>query len=751
MTTFAGIFIASHKVCDAQSKAQATKTLTDWQSESCTAADWVKKLEAGHTIQPSAFSPQPDGTYTHKGKFWQSTNFVCADADNIKGVETLDDGTEKNPDGVEAWTKQAGLSERYPALKSKAYAVGQSVSSMSDDKPPPHRRFRLIFLFDKPIESIAHYHQILLSLANEFPIIPSVERSPAQPVFGNARENCAFTICGNILSLDDFPFTPPELKTADESQPRLDFDETLEEYLRRHRVDYTPSDEAGKYYVVCPYKDNHTGGINKPKDAYVWDDGKWSFYCSHASCKKNEHTNWDAFKRGNGIANGSNSTPKPKKAKAESAPDSAPDVPDNPFFEGKKFLPLGMVNYLKTIGLHTLSLKRENFIRVYCDGIYREEQGEILDAMVTALGERTFKMSQYNEVINFLQEQTTPAEKCDQPGYLNVKNGFLNVDSFQLERHSPDRKSIMQLPIDFDPSANPDKISAWLTDCLNGDTQQEKLFYEAVGYTLLQTTEMQKMFFLLGPTQTGKSTAMHIIKGLIGEENISAIELAPLDDEDNRFSRACISDKIANFSCDISPKYLTGDGNLKKIIAGDPTTGEFKFRPAFTFLPDCTLWAMANALPPSGDKSDAWYERFVILRFDKQFLATGENKPDRNLKYTLTEPSELSGLLNVALMCGKETLKRGRFTESEKNNQAIEKYKFLNDHALKFISEIPDFVSCEDADFYDIYKDWCAAEGLAKPLSKTRLAAATEKHGIQRIRKNEDGKRFFSWVNSEKS
>ena len=160
---------------------------------------------------------------------------------------------------------------------------------------------------------------------------------------------------------------------------------------------------------------------------------------------------------------------------------------------------------------------------------------------------------------------------------------------------------------------------------------------------------------------------------------------------------------------------------------------------------------MANALPPSGDKSDAWYERLVILRFNKQFLATGENKPDRKLKHTLTEPSELSGLLNIALMCGKDTLARGHLTKSESNEAEIEEYKFLNDHVLKFISELPDFVSCEDADFYDGYKDWCDAEGLAKPLSKTRLAAATKKHGIQRIRKKVDGDRFFSWVNSEKS
>ena len=426
------------------------------------------------------------------------------------------------------------------------------------------------------------------------------------------------------------------------------------------------------------------------------------------------------------------------------------DTPDNPFFEGKKFLPLGMVSYFESTGLHTLSLKHENFVRVYNKGIYREEQGEILHAMKAALGERTFKMSMYNEVIDYLQVNITPLTECEQSGYLNVKNGFLNLETLNLEKHAHDRKSIVQLPTDFDPSANPTKIEAWLTDCLYGDKEQETLFYEAVGYTLLQTTEMQKMFFLLGRTQTGKSTAAHILKGLIGEENISAIELAPLDDEDNRFSRANLTDKIANFSCDISPKYLTGDGNIKKIVSGDPISGEFKFRSAFTFQSTCTMWAMANALPPSGDKSDAWYERFVILRFDKQFLATGENKPDRNLKHTLTEPSELSGLLNVALICGKELLSRGHFTESAKNAEAVENYKFLNDHVLKFLTETGD-LPYGDVDFYAAYKWWCEDEGLPKPLSKTRLADATQKHGINRIRKGADGNRHFAWVKTQKS
>ena len=424
---------------------------------------------------------------------------------------------------------------------------------------------------------------------------------------------------------------------------------------------------------------------------------------------------------------------------------------DKPFFSGKRFLPIGMRNYFETQGLHTLSLKHEDFIRVYQNGIYAEEQGEILERMATELGEQGFKMSYFNEVMDYYQKRTTPKDECQQNGYINVQNGFLNIAKLELEDHSPDRKSLIQLPVTFDAAANCPKIDAWLKDCLDGDTEQETLFYEAIGYTLLQTTELQKMFFLLGPTQTGKSTAIHIIKGLLGKENCSDIELAPIEDEANRFSRAQLYGKLANFASDISPRYLTGDGNVKKIIAGDGITGENKFRPPFSFEPDCTLWAAANSLPGSGDKSGAWYEKMAILRFEKQFLSTGDNKPDRSLKHTLTHPSELSGLLNVALICGTEALKRGHFTKSRRNDEVIEEYKILNDHVLQFINSLGELNIWDDDPFFtEIYKDWCDAQGI-KPLSKALLANATKRHGIHRKRKKEGDTRFFVWERTQKA
>ena len=297
---YEGIFISAHRTHDSNSKKETIESLVNWEQANLSGEEWIAKLDAGQTIQPSKFTPQTNESFTHKIKYWESTHFVCGDGDKIKGVEFLDTGEDKNPDGIELWTENGLLSEKFPELLTDAYAVGESVSSMLDT--PLHRRFRLIFVFNEAITSEKHYHQILLRIAEKFPIIPSIERSPAQPVFGNAREGFKFHICGNILKLEDYPYTPePEKqKPKNNRQQELALNETLQDYLRRHNIEHRQTKQPNKFYVDCPYVNRHTGQIQGATDSYVFDDGTgWAFYCSHAHCQ--DVRTWDAFKDAHGI------------------------------------------------------------------------------------------------------------------------------------------------------------------------------------------------------------------------------------------------------------------------------------------------------------------------------------------------------------------------------------------------------------------------------------------------------------------
>lgn len=283
---------------DAKSKEFAAKQLYGWQHAQYTPEKWVKQLEYGYTICVGSFQPDLEGKYSHAKDLWQSTNMVFADGDNFTYEP---DATET---AIPAWIEADGLLTRFPSLREKAFALSESVSSMSEGKP--HRRHRLIFLFDQPITSEADYHKVLLLLAAEYPVIPAVERSPAQPVFGNARkETGEVQILGNELSLEAYlSYEPPSPKPEPEPipipvpKPAPEKSLTLDEFIKEHGIATIKPRPKGGHFVECPWKDKHASGKTGDTDSYIWEnpDGTFAFNCSHATCKQRGNTTWAAYR-----------------------------------------------------------------------------------------------------------------------------------------------------------------------------------------------------------------------------------------------------------------------------------------------------------------------------------------------------------------------------------------------------------------------------------------------------------------------
>ena len=291
--------LIKHVIKDASSKEKASKALSDWQLAKCTPEKWAKQLEYGYILCVGNFEPNPDGKYSHAKDLWQSTHMIFADGDNFTSEK---DATET---AITPWIDPDELFKRFPSIKSKAYAIAESVSSMSTEKP--HRRYRPIFLFDEPITTEKDYHHVGRVLAHEFPFIPNIDRSPAQPVYGNARkENGQVHILGNVLSLKKYlsyqiPTTSPQTSLNGSEIPQTGSPKpysetrplpsekslTLDAFISEHRIATIKPRSKGGHFVRCPWASNHASGKNSDTDAYIWEnpDGTFAFYCSHATCK----------------------------------------------------------------------------------------------------------------------------------------------------------------------------------------------------------------------------------------------------------------------------------------------------------------------------------------------------------------------------------------------------------------------------------------------------------------------------------
>ena len=200
---------------------------------------------------------------------------------------------------------------------------------------------------------------------------------------------------------------------------------------------------------------------------------------------------------------------------------------------------------------------------------------------------------------------------------INVRNGILNVSTHQLRAHDPDFLCSVQLPVAFDAAAT---CLAWerqITETFPEDAAQAGIAWEIIAWLMTPDTRIQKALLLLGEGGTGKSTFLRALTEFLGEENVSNLPLHKLETE--RFSAARLVGKLANICADLPSTHLETSSIFKAITGGDRIAGEYKYGPGFDFTPFARLVFSANQPPRSRDASNAFYQRWTVLPFDRAF------------------------------------------------------------------------------------------------------------------------------------
>jgi len=103
----------------------------------------------------------------------------------------------------------------------------------------------------------------------------------------------------------------------------------------------------------------------------------------------------------------------------------------------------------------------------------------------------------------------------------------------------------------------------------------------------------------------------------------------------------------------------------------DLISAEHKFQHSFTFENYAKLLFSANKVPEAYDDTSAFFRRWLILVFPKEFV---NDKADPYLLQKLTTPEELSGLLNLVFEALKKLLEKGQFSYSKTTEEIREDY-----------------------------------------------------------------------------
>ena len=398
--------------------------------------------------------------------------------------------------------------------------------------------------------------------------------------------------------------------------------------------------------------------------------------------------------------------------------DDAFNVPT--FFNGKTFLFDKFAQFLKS-EYHIVRINGQ--LHIYNNGIYDYAQRSIETKMIEKIP--TLKAQQRTEVMKYLDlicEDIEPSEA----NYIAFKNGVYDISTDELVDYTPDIILTNRINHNYNPGAYNELTDNTLDKIACNDKEVRALLEECVGYCFYRRNELGKAFILTGDKSNGKSTFLDLIKCILGEGNISALDLRELGD---RFSTAMLFGKLANIGDDIGDEFLQGNSVaiFKKIVTGNRLKAELKGQQPFDFNPYVKLLFSANDMPRMRDKTGAVLRRLVMIPFNATFTKNDKDY-DPYIKYKLIKEDSIEYLISLGVAGLKRVLENNEFTVSQKVENAIIEYEEENNPIIAFINDVgvDAIINQPTHDVYLRYTVFCSQSQL-QALSKIAFSKQINK------------------------
>lgn len=380
------------------------------------------------------------------------------------------------------------------------------------------------------------------------------------------------------------------------------------------------------------------------------------------------------------------------------------------FFRETTFLFDKFANYMVT-SEHVVRINQQ--LHIYRDGVYEYGYRYIEKKMIELIP--NLKKSQRREVLDYM-ELIAPELSISDARYIAFANGVYDLVNNTLVPYSPDLVLTNRIPWDYVPTATCELAEHTLDKLACNDPSIVALLQECIGYCFFRQNELGKAFILTGDKSNGKSTFLDVLHKILGDENISALDLKELGD---RFSTSMMFGKLANIGDDIGDDFLQGTqvSIFKKVVTGNRIKAERKGMDPFEFNPYVKLLFSANDIPRMKDKTGAVLRRLVIIPFNATFT---DQDPDfdPHIKYKLAAQDSIEYLIRVGIDGLQRVLSKNHFTYSEKVSNELKEYEEENNPIAAFIQDQGENMIENEltSDVYKRYQVFCADNALT-PMS----------------------------------
>jgi len=299
------------------------------------------------------------------------------------------------------------------------------------------------------------------------------------------------------------------------------------------------------------------------------------------------------------------------------------------------------------------------------------------------------------------------------PAGIATPSGFWRVtDEGEIvcEALKPDHRQRMRIDADPDFEAETPLFDALLEQALGDDEQVELLQMAAGGALARSLWRYRTAILLLGKTTTGKTTLLTIIKSIFPADQVGATSPQRWASE---YYLAALAGKAVNIVGELDPHEPIPGGAFKNVVGCDEIEGRHPTHRPFTFVSQAAHFFNANKLPPTIDRSDAFFRRWRILTFENE-VPPERVDPDYAEKIICTE---MGGVVGWMLRGAEKLAQAKALPETRQHRATLQRWRVGNNSALQFLLDPtackrdPD-LKVSGHELFQAYIRWAADAGV---------------------------------------
>ena len=206
---------------------------------------------------------------------------------------------------------------------------------------------------------------------------------------------------------------------------------------------------------------------------------------------------------------------------------------------------------------------------------------------------------------------------------LVTRQNFMNFHDTALEWDSgkeiKDRKEylfryVINLNLDSSKENDKEYFGDFINDVFKEDNDTLNEFKKFFGLCLSDIRWLKLCFFLYGPSNTGKSVLLNVLKHIIGDMWSSSVSFTQMS---NEFAVTQLLGKRINLSPEVSGASNKRLDIFKSLTGNDTITACFKGKDHFQFVNEALLVFACNNFPSvqAIDEFDSFLSRIIIFPF----------------------------------------------------------------------------------------------------------------------------------------